>query len=67
MVKDIGIALDVAKEAGLELPISQHGADIWREIEAAEGGFSSVSRMIAGMEQRAAVQLTAGSVPRARQ
>lgn len=61
MVKDIGIAMRVAEDAGIDLPISQHSVDIWREIEAAEGGGSSVSRMIAGMESRAGTELTSRS------
>jgi len=61
MVKDIGIALRVAGEAGVDLPVSQHSAALWRQIEAAEGAGSSVSRMIAGMESRAGTELTAGS------
>lgn len=61
MVKDIGIAMRVADEAGVDVPISQHSVDIWRQIEAVEGGGSSVSRMIAGMESYAGIALTSGS------
>jgi 3-hydroxyisobutyrate dehydrogenase len=61
MVKDIGIALQVADETGIDLPISKHSVELWREIEAAEGGESSVSCMIAGMEKRAGTELTPGS------
>lgn len=61
MVKDIGIAMRIAGDAEVDLPISRHSVDIWRAIEAAEGGDSSVSRMIAGMETRAGTELTPGS------
>lgn len=61
MVKDIGIALRVAEETGLEMPISEHSARLWSEIEDSEGAASSVSRMIAGMEARAGTELTPGS------
>lgn len=61
MVKDIGIALRVAEETGLGMPISEHTAKLWREIEEMEGGGSSVSNLIAGMEKIAGTELTSGS------
>lgn len=57
MVKDIGIAMRVADEAGVDLPVSKHSADIWSEIETSEGADSSVSCMIAGMEKRTGTEL----------
>lgn len=61
MVKDIGIALKVAEETDHDMPISEHTAKLWREIEAMEGADSSVSRLIAGMEKLAKTELTPGS------
>ncbi len=61
MVKDIGIALQVAEESGLEMPLSELTGRLWREIEATEGAGSSVSRLVAGMEKRAGTELTPGS------
>jgi hypothetical protein len=43
------------------MPISEHTARLWREIEDMEGAGSSVSRLIAGMEKLAKTELTPGS------
>jgi 3-hydroxyisobutyrate dehydrogenase-like beta-hydroxyacid dehydrogenase len=61
MAKDIGIAMRVAEETGHEMPLSELTARLWREIEEMEGGGSSVSRLIAGMEKIAGTELTPGS------
>ena len=61
MVKDIGIALRVAEETGLEMPLSELTARLWREIEEMEGTGSSVSRLVSGMEKIAGTELTPGS------
>jgi 3-hydroxyisobutyrate dehydrogenase len=61
MVKDVGIALRIGEDAEVGMPVSRHSAAIWTEIEAVEGGDSSVSRLIAGMENRAGIALTPGS------
>jgi len=57
MVKDVGIALRVAEAEGVDLPLSQEAAQLWRAIQAGQPAGASVSRLIAGMEERAGVDL----------
>jgi 3-hydroxyisobutyrate dehydrogenase-like beta-hydroxyacid dehydrogenase len=57
MVKDIGIALDVAKARDIDLPLSSETARLWRAIQAGQPVGASVSRLIAGMEENAGVEL----------
>lgn len=57
MVKDIGIALEVAKAREVDLPLSSETARLWRAIQAGQPVGASVSRLIAGMEESAGVEL----------
>ncbi|MBT2187365.1 NAD(P)-dependent oxidoreductase [Sphingobium nicotianae] len=61
MVKDIGIALEAAERTGVPIPLSQETGRQWREIAEGQAADASVSRMIAGMEERAGIELTPGS------
>lgn len=60
MVKDIGIALKAAEGTGIAMPLAQETGRQWREIAQSEAADASVSRLIAGMEDRAGIALTPG-------
>lgn len=60
MVKDIGIALQAADGTGVAMPLAQETGRQWRKIAQGQSDDASVSRMIAGMEERAGVELTLG-------
>jgi 3-hydroxyisobutyrate dehydrogenase len=58
MVKDIGIALAIAAKMDLDMPLSREAQRLWQQIQAGQERGASVSRLIAGMEQQAAVELS---------
>jgi 3-hydroxyisobutyrate dehydrogenase len=55
MVKDIRIALDLAKELDLETPCS--GQDVYRNADAAAGRGASVSELVRWLEQQTGVEI----------
>jgi 3-hydroxyisobutyrate dehydrogenase len=57
MVKDIRIALDLAKEIGLEMPFSRSGQDIYRDADAAAGSGASVSELVRWVEQQSDTEI----------
>jgi 3-hydroxyisobutyrate dehydrogenase len=57
MVKDIRIAMQLAAEQGLEMPLSSHGQALWKAAGAAAGAGASVSEMARWVEQRAGVAI----------
>ena len=65
MLKDIGIALAVAREAGIEMPLCQAGASSWQAADRAQGSGASVSELVRWIEQRAGVEIStsAGASP----
>jgi 3-hydroxyisobutyrate dehydrogenase-like beta-hydroxyacid dehydrogenase len=60
MVKDIGIALQAASSTGVGMPLAEETGRQWREIAGGQSADASVSRMIAGMEEREGIELTPG-------
>jgi 3-hydroxyisobutyrate dehydrogenase len=57
MFKDINIAVDKAKELGLEIPLSSSGRDIWKKaLEFANNG-ASISEMVKYIEDKNAVKI----------
>lgn len=57
MVKDIRIALELAAEQGIELPLSALGQRIWQSAESAADPAASVSELIRWVEARTGVTI----------
>jgi 3-hydroxyisobutyrate dehydrogenase len=61
MVKDIGIAMRLAGDASVPVPLSGTGQQLWRAaVQHAEKG-SSISEMVRWVEDMTGVTITAGS------
>ncbi len=58
MLKDITIALGVAREAGVPMPLAEAGHPLWQAADRALGPGVSVSELVRWVEQRAGVQIT---------
>ena len=61
MLKDIGIALDLAREAQLPMPLAGLGQQLWRAAALAAGPGSSVSELARWVEQQAGIEVTPGA------
>ncbi|HET7527841.1 MAG TPA: NAD(P)-dependent oxidoreductase [Burkholderiaceae bacterium] len=59
MLKDIGIALQVASEAGVAMPLCASGAPLWQAAERASGPGASISELVRWVEQQAGVEIAA--------
>ncbi len=64
MLKDIGIAMELGREAQLPLPLSCLGQQLWRAAALAAGAGASVSELARWVEQQAQVPVTPGREPR---
>lgn len=64
MLKDIGIALGVARAAGVAMPLCEAGAPLWQAADRAQGAGASVSELVRWVERQSGVQIAAGA-PRA--
>ncbi|HEU4624358.1 MAG TPA: NAD(P)-dependent oxidoreductase [Steroidobacteraceae bacterium] len=62
MVKDINIALRLAAELKLNLPLSETAQTLWRATQARIAKGSSVSELVRSLEQQTGVELTSPSV-----
>ncbi len=62
MVKDIGIALQVADHLELDLPLSTTAQALWREAQAGVPAGASVSELVRAVETRTGVDLTSPSL-----
>jgi 3-hydroxyisobutyrate dehydrogenase-like beta-hydroxyacid dehydrogenase len=60
MLKDIGIALGLAQDAQLPMPLSGLGQQLWRAANLAAGPGASVSALARWVEQQAGVDVTPG-------
>ena len=58
MLKDIGIALGLAREQGLELPLSALGEQLWSAAAREAGPGASVSELARWVERRTGTELT---------
>jgi len=58
MVKDIGIALKVAEQLALELPLSETAQALWQQAQALIPKGRSVSDMVRALETTTGVELT---------
>lgn len=63
MLKDVGIALQLAAEAGAPMPMAQHGVGLWRQADQAAGPGASVSELVRWLEQQAGTELVPASSP----
>jgi 3-hydroxyisobutyrate dehydrogenase-like beta-hydroxyacid dehydrogenase len=52
MVKDINIAIDLAKKVGLDIPLSFKGSDLWKMAAEHAEKESSISDMVKWVEHR---------------
>jgi 3-hydroxyisobutyrate dehydrogenase len=65
MLKDIGIALQVAQDAGVPTPLCSAGQPLWQAADRARGAGASVSELVRWIEQRAGVEIRSpGDAPR---
>jgi 3-hydroxyisobutyrate dehydrogenase-like beta-hydroxyacid dehydrogenase len=64
MVKDINIALGLAEELKLNLPLSETARTLWRETQARVAKGGSVSELVRSLEQRTGVAITSQSFPK---
>ena len=58
MVKDIDIALQLAADLGLQMPLSAANQELWHETQREIPAGSSVSELVRRVEARSAVELT---------
>ena len=61
MAKDVGIAMGLAQEHGLPLPLSAVGQQLYRAAAQAVGPGRSVSEMVRWIEQLTGTELTPGA------
>jgi 3-hydroxyisobutyrate dehydrogenase len=59
MLKDIGIALGVAHEAGVPVPLCEAALPLWQAADRARGDGVSISELVRWVEQQAGVEISA--------
>lgn len=59
IVKDVGLARDLAKKSGMEAPIASHCADLWRRASEEIGGSKDQTEVVRLWERMAGVCLKA--------
>ncbi|MEN9628339.1 MAG: hypothetical protein RJA10_1566 [Pseudomonadota bacterium] len=64
MLKDVGIALQLAKDTGTPMPMAGLGQQLWRMADQAAGPGASVSELVRWVEGLSGTQLTPGAGPR---
>jgi 3-hydroxyisobutyrate dehydrogenase len=57
MLKDIGIALAVAREAGIQMPLCEAGQPLWQAADRAQGPGASISELVRWVETRSGVEI----------
>lgn len=60
MVKDIDIAMRLASDMGLTLPLSQQNQEMWGTARELEGEGQSVSKLVRWLERQTGVDITRG-------
>jgi 3-hydroxyisobutyrate dehydrogenase-like beta-hydroxyacid dehydrogenase len=63
MLKDIAIALGVAHEAGVRVPLCEAGHPLWQAADRAMGPGVSVSELVRWIERREGVVIASGRRP----
>jgi 3-hydroxyisobutyrate dehydrogenase-like beta-hydroxyacid dehydrogenase len=66
MLKDVGIALELARETATPVPIWGLGQQLWRMADHDAGAGASVSELVRWVEKQSGTELTPGAVPRKR-
>jgi 3-hydroxyisobutyrate dehydrogenase-like beta-hydroxyacid dehydrogenase len=61
MVKDIDIAMRLASDMGLTLPLSQQNQEMWGDARKLEGDGQSVSNLVRWLERQTGVDITPGN------
>jgi 3-hydroxyisobutyrate dehydrogenase len=64
MLKDMGIAVDLARELGMPAPISEEGRRLWQRADAARGPGVSVSELVRWVETEAGTEIRSATSPR---
>lgn len=64
MLKDMGIAVDLARELGMPAPISEEGRRLWQQADAARGPGVSVSELVRWVETEAGTEIRSATSPR---
>lgn len=64
MLKDMGIALELARETATPVPLWGLGQQLWRMADHAAGPGASVSELVRWVERQSGTELTPGSTPR---
>jgi len=64
MLKDIGIALQLARETATPMPLSGLGQQLWRMADQGAGPGASVSELVRWVEKQTGTELTPGRAPR---
>ena len=65
MVKDIGIAMALARATATPAPLSEQAERMWREAAAAASPDASVSELVRWVERVSGTEISAGATPRA--
>ena len=65
MVKDIGIAMALARDTATPAPLSEQAARMWRAAAAAAAPDASVSELGRGVVRASGTEISAGAAPRA--
>jgi 3-hydroxyisobutyrate dehydrogenase len=66
MLKDVGIALQLARETATPMPMAGLGQQLWRMADQQAGRDASVSELVRWVESLSGTQLTPGAGPRLR-
>lgn len=64
MLKDVGIALQLAKDTASPMPMAGLGQQLWRMADRAAGPGASVSELVRWFENLSGTELTPGAAPR---
>jgi 3-hydroxyisobutyrate dehydrogenase len=64
MLKDMGIAVDLARELGMPAPISEEGRRLWQQADTARGPGVSVSELVRWVETEAGTEIRSATSPR---
>jgi 3-hydroxyisobutyrate dehydrogenase-like beta-hydroxyacid dehydrogenase len=64
MLKDMGIAVELARESATPVPLWGLGQQLWRMADHAAGPGASVSELVRWVEQQTGTALTPGAEPR---
>ena len=64
MLKDVGIAVELARETSTPVPLWGLGQQLWRMADHAAGAGASVSELVRWVEKQSDTELTPGAAPR---